>query len=122
MTKISDKIYEIIGTNGFFDECGYPTEEVLKFIENYEITGYRDFRELMTNFIPNCWNVNYGRYKVSRLYRKHQKVEYHTGGWSGNEEVISAILSNHKVLRMLFYCIRKIDVGGHFYFCFHYYY
>src|SRR3546814_10968839 len=61
------------------DEDGYPTDEALQFIENYDVI--EKGVENLVDFIGEIWyHGTWG------FIRDGNKLELHTGGWSGNEE------------------------------------
>lgn len=84
-----------------FDAQGYPTEATLKIIE---VWPYQDFFSLMA-FVYEAWHDN-GKFNIDGDF-----FILTTGGWSGNEEIISALQSNH-----LFWstCWEKSERGGYF--------
>ena len=86
-------------------EDGYPSEQDLEMIEKWPI---RDVFGLM-KFVDSLW-----QYKASFDTWKKGVYHYelHTGGWSGNEDIISALEKNRFVDR---FCVKWIR-GGHWYF------
>ena len=81
-----------------FDKNGYPTDSVLaQLVYIEQPTGALDFA-------LELWNRNFG--STSEELRPHELAILHadkderfirfaTGGWSGNESVISALRENH---------------------------
>lgn len=94
----------------YLDEDGYPTDEVLKAIEEYDlaVTGSKgyDEAEKLTEFVKALWC-----YPDFFRKRKDGLWEASTGGWSGNEALISALKAN-PLYGALYFC--RQDVGGHF--------
>ena len=91
------------------DNDNYPDEKSLKAIEKWdiikdEVQGLLDLVEENT-YTPD-WSFSV---KGKRILR----FEYHTGGWSGNEDVISA-LERNPLFFALFW--KKSTRGGHYYF------
>lgn len=87
------------------DEEGYPTDEALLFIESYDLKN-RGVEDLL-NFIGEIWY-----FEDWGFIRDGNKLELHTGGWSGNEDIIRA-------LRPTFFwtfCWESERRGGHYYF------
>ena len=91
-----------------FDKDGYPTDKILKRVENWDFSK-RSIDEFLT-LIEDLWSYK-DRFvltnkNVLRLYLS-------TGGWSGNESIIGAMMSNH-----LFWmcCWEKSRRGGHYWF------
>lgn len=106
-------ILKLLPNEDPLDAEGYPTEEYLEFIRNFhprEIP-YSVFLAVL----QDGWNFSEWGFVLHRKYRNIQKLVLHTGGWSGNEEIIEAIKSNifltHFTMK---YCMWKI--GGHYYF------
>ena len=102
--------YNSLLPENILDE-GYPTEEFLLWIKNFN-----PFQHDLLSFIQiimDNWNHgNYG-YKLKRKYKKKNSFELHTLGWSGNKSIISA-LENNDYFFLLYW--RKTIVGGHYYF------
>ena len=83
----------------------YPDDEDLKRIREWDIRdpfGLIEFIESIGWCDP-----------VRRRGRRVWYVEFHTWGWSGNEDIISALQSNY-----LFWSLywEKSVRGGHYYF------
>jgi hypothetical protein len=83
------------------DEDGYPTDEDLKIVQNWEPT---DFHGLAI-FLTKAW-----------IYKDYinlngSVLEISTGGWSGHEELINAIPAMWKYFH--FWSNRR---GGHYVF------
>ena len=67
----------------------YPEEHELKMIEKWE---YTDFPGLM-KYIEELWS--YPQYwKETHIDPNYTKYEISTGGWSGNEDIVGAMMSN----------------------------
>lgn len=95
----------------FFDENGYPTEEYLNYLRNYsyDVLPIETFVDIV---LRNGWyNGDWG-FIFKKKYKNKRKLELHTGGWSGCEEVISVLKSNFYF--WIFWRMSK--VGGHYYF------
>ena len=85
------------------DDDGYPTDETLARIRTWPCG---DFDGLMA-FINSIWWQKYG-WKEARGY-----VHMSTGGWSGNEDIISALRENRVFWAMFWYSNKR---GGHYIF------
>ena len=85
----------------------YPTEEELKTIETWDYT--KGVKTLL-DFIEHIWHWPEFGFKLKG--KKVLKLELHTGGWSGNEEIIQAL---HESMFWALYW-EKTRRGGHFYF------
>ena len=87
------------------DKDGYPTERSLVFIAEYDCSNGID--NLM-QFVEDMWH--FGDWGYSR---KEDSWELHTGGWSGNEDIIGALADN-RVFWMLYW--EQSRRGGHYLF------
>jgi hypothetical protein len=88
----------------------YPTNKELKIIEDWDFT--KQSVKNFLDFIKKIWNwANVGFYQLKG--KRILRLELHTGGWSGNEDIIVAIQNNE-----LFWliCWQKSVRGGHYYF------
>jgi len=96
------------------DDKGYPTEEYLKFIREFtpKTMPVIDF---VVGVLQNGWYSEEWGFKLGRKYKGIRKLELHTGGWSGNEEIISAIKSNFYLTHFNMKYVKWYR-GGHFYF------
>jgi hypothetical protein len=84
----------------------YPTNHELKIIREFDLSK-RPVRELL-DYIEPRWE--YGDWG---FIRKKHRLELHTGGWSGNEDIIDALRNNFLFWHMYWYSHRR---GGHFVF------
>jgi len=91
------------------DENDYPDEKSLKEIEEWDILK-QDVRGLL-DLVKE--NTNWSDRQICITGKKIIRFEYHTGGWSGNEDVINALRQN-----LLFWSLfwEKSTRGGHYYF------
>ena len=97
-----------------WDEYGYPTQESLEKLE--QILNGNDIRKaikafysaLKENYYPDCC----GSTEVEVRGEIEKVWEYHTRGWSGNEDIIR-VLENSWVWSLAF---ERYDAGGHYYF------
>ena len=96
----------------YLDEEGYPTEEALDMIASWnhkDIQGWFDFiRSLwaLTEWKTEEVSVGYGDRMVTRY-------TFGTGGWSGNEDLIGAMMRNKVVWLVTWVQSRR---GGHYIF------
>jgi hypothetical protein len=92
------------------DEAGYPTDEFLSEIENFNSKD-NDLFEII-RLIGKAWGDGF---KLVRKFNGVQRLELHTNGWSGNEEIISVMLNNCFLTdgTMVY---TKWERGGHYYF------
>ena len=94
------------------DKDGYPTEEELKTIRewDFEKTSAIDLIEYIRNmWWQSEWGVKWG-FKLKG--KKVITLELHTGGWSGNEDIVNAL--SQSMFWHLYW--EKSCRGGHHYF------
>ena len=97
-----------------FDEGSYPTEEALRTIREWP--PERTYGRLL-DAIGQCWRwpayfrKSPRRRHVNGVSRRRWRVS--TGGWSGHEDVIGALMDNR-----LFWAICWVssERGGHYVF------
>lgn len=91
------------------DGDNYPDEASLKAIKEWNILkkGVRGLLDLIRE------NTNWSDRQICITGKKVIRFEYHTGGWSGNEDVICALQQNF-LFWSLFWV--KSTRGGHYYF------
>jgi len=88
----------------------YPTEEELKTIREWDMVGIAALDMLrFLDYIKDLWWMpDWGFHlKGKRVLR----LELHTGGWSGNEDIIEALQSNFMFWAMYWQQSRR---GGHY--------
>jgi uncharacterized phage protein (TIGR01671 family) len=98
----------------FLDEDGYPTDLALTLIEKAN-PFEKNPHELM-DFIKRLWQyADWGwSTKKKKMYNGKKAVLYSisTGGWSGNESIISALKNNGNFFWTLYW--QSSRVGGHY--------
>ncbi len=85
----------------------YPTEEELSKIQKASVSSPVDVACLLDE-IERLWEMPEWGFR-----RRGRKFELHTGGWSGNESIVSA-LQNNVIFWAMFW--EKSVCGGHLYF------
>jgi hypothetical protein len=92
----------------------YPTDLELETIEKWECKNTQGFIDLV-EFVISIWWCQYGvswtKKKVKAKYgNDYYKFNISTGGWSGNESIISSLQRN------FFYpfCFYSHFTGGHY--------
>ena len=94
-----------------FDADGYPTEETLQYIEKYQ--DVHNPRRLV-EFIGKAWHWP----ELAKWDDKSEvfpaTLELHTGGWSGNEVIVSALERSDSLFWSFYW--QKSERGGHYYF------
>ena len=87
----------------------YPTGTELRYIKNYDLAQKHPFG--LIEFIQEIWwNAGTG---VVIKGKRVKRVELHTWGWSGNEDIVGALSSNF-IFWSLYW--QKSYRGGHYYF------
>ena len=91
------------------DENNYPDEESLKQIKEWDIIskGIQGLLDLIEE------NTNWADRQIYQTGKRVICYEYHTGGWSGNEDVIRALRENLSFFPLFWL---KSTRGGHYYF------
>lgn len=81
-----------------FNIYGYPGDETLQMITEWP----RPFEGLI-DFVIDAWNLEYGVVREGPSIHKgaEQVVKFITGGWSGNESLLSALEENMMAYLML---------------------
>jgi len=95
---------------------GYPLNFELERIKGWDLQT--DGVEGLLNLIEDCWwTPEWGFVKKNgrthSFRRPCVKLELHTAGWSGNEDIIRA-LQEQDMFWLLYWV--KSERGGHFYF------
>lgn len=91
------------------DNYEYPTEAELETIREWDLLK-KPVAGLVEYVRDLWWAPDWG------FHLKGKRVlllQLHTGGWSGNEDIIAALKQNVIFWMM---CWRKSTVGGHFWF------
>ena len=87
------------------DINGYPLQASLNSLEYYYIS--KGTLQGFLDLLKGTWNYSdSGGYKL-----QDNKLYLHTGGWSGNEEVITYLKRNFIFWSM---CWRSQHTGGHY--------
>lgn len=85
----------------------YPRDDELKKITEWQIVAFdRDIRALM-DYVQNLWM--YDDYFI----RRGRTYTLHTGGWSGNEDLVGAMQHNLIFWTLCWVSSRR---GGHYVF------
>ena len=98
----------------------YPTETELKQIKEWDITNSEDLLDI-AQFVMVVWNWGEPYCKLSRRIKDrgfkegeyYRKLTLSTGGWSGNEDLIGALMQNWLWWSM---CFCSHHTGGHYVF------
>jgi len=113
MTKQQTQLQRL--PDELLDSGGYPTKEWLAFLKSYQPDESLPIEYFIENVLADGWWAASWGFTFHRKYKGIRKLELHTGGWSGNEEIIDIIKSNmwltHFSMRYI-----KWTVGGHYYF------
>lgn len=94
----------------------YPDESQLLKIKNWQANNSNECRELM-GFVKSLWWNPFSGWTESEGTDEHDKpvdvYEISTGGWSGNEELIEAMIGNWLFWNLCWVETRR---GGHYIF------
>lgn len=103
------------------DLNGYPTEEELKHFDRWKLSNQNlieGFNPVeIVDYVESIWwapdwglRLKWGRDRIMKT--KVMRLQLHTGGWSGNEDIIS------KLEQTFFWFMYwdKSERGGHYYF------
>ena len=87
----------------------YPSEKELKTIKEWDVLK-KPVADLL-EFIKSIWWTPDWGFKLKG--KEVLRLELHTGGWSGNEDIIRALQDN-----LMFFTLywQKTYRGGHYYF------
>lgn len=88
-------------------EDDYPSDEDLETIEKWPLNGYADYVAL-AEYVVRLWH--YGEPWAKLTGKKVKTLKLSTGGWSGNESILTALEKNF-MFGML--CWQKSERGGH---------
>ena len=91
--------------NEMLDDDGYPTEQALQLAREMSCT---ESAESPYDSLQEIWHWP----DLVKMKIGSQELELHTGGWSGNEEIIAA-LSESMFWQV---CWMRSERGGHYYF------
>jgi hypothetical protein len=83
----------------------YSTEEILKKIKEWDLTQSH-VSELL-DYVQQFWTY------PDRFIREKHSLYLSTGGWSGNEDIVSALQDNYLFWTMYWYRSQR---GGHYWF------
>ena len=99
----------------FLDVDGYPTDELLQYVRNYRPDENLPVLRFVETVLVPCWWPPDCGLKLHRQYKGKRKLELHTGGWSGNEDIVEAIKSNIFLTKFNMKYMAW-TTGGHYYF------
>lgn len=97
-----------------WDENGYPTAESLRCLR--KALKAKDFMQATKAFYAALKENRYPDYcGPERVEVRGEVIDvwgYHTGGWSGNEDIIAVL----KESWLFDWLLERYDRGGHYYF------
>ena len=91
------------------DEFGYPDKASLERIKRWDIL--QDGIDGLLDLIEE--NTKWADRQIERSGKNVIRYVYHTGGWSGNEDVIGVL--HHNLFFWSMFWVKSIR-GGHYYF------
>jgi len=83
----------------------YPSEETLERIKNWDLTTSH-VSELL-DYVEQFWTY------PDRFVRSKHKLYLSTGGWSGNEDIVRALMQNRLFWLLYWHSSQR---GGHYWF------
>ncbi|HUU88767.1 MAG TPA: hypothetical protein VMX17_13580 [Candidatus Glassbacteria bacterium] len=87
------------------DEDGYPEDDEIEKVMNWH---YEDGFNLLMDYVEQLWHwPDWGFIRIDS-----ENFELHTGGWSGNEEIIYALQHNRNFFWI--FCWVESKRGGHY--------
>jgi len=90
----------------------YPTEEELKRIESWSGLFHDQNIDKFLTYLQGLWHWDdYFKRKGKNVIH----LELHTGGWSGNEELIDSLHKAFGGMFWYFYWVKSTR-GGHYWF------
>lgn len=89
------------------DQDGYPTPSELRKVKKWSSDPHFDFMALMEFVRSIWWCSDWGFTRNGRTFRVS------TGGWSGNEQIITALESNWIFWSLCWVSSKR---GGHYVF------
>lgn len=94
----------------------YPTEEELEFIKNFNILKEPPVK--LAKYIQSIWHWGEDYCPITAFKdeydgREMWKFEMHTGGWSGNEDIVLALRENWMFWNTFWTMSKR---GGHYWF------
>jgi len=89
----------------WLDENGYPNDKAIMTIEQWRGNSIG-----LIDFIKGIWHWPEWGFELKG--KRVLRLELHTGGWSGNEDIICAL--THTTFWMMHW--QKSTRGGHHYF------
>lgn len=96
-----------------FDADGYPTEETLAAIKNWNVVNDGPYE--LVEFLHKAWHFAGWGWLMKPIRRGmskgHHKLYISTGGWSGNESLIGALQENGMFMAMFWVSSTR---GGHY--------
>ncbi|NPV12744.1 MAG: hypothetical protein HPY57_13235 [Ignavibacteria bacterium] len=114
-----------IGNYRITDKNGYPTDEFLLYLCDWEPNKDLSFIGLLKLIRDEAWWCPEWGFIIRKVKAADKEdyptidgkyiLELHTGGWSGNELIVDSIMNNVDLshIELKFY---KYITGGHYYF------
>lgn len=86
------------------DSDGYPFEDELAYIESFDVV--KNHWENLMEYVQDVWH-----WGSDYFYKDGEFWYAHTGGWSGNEEIIGSLMQNTMFWIL---CWQESKKGGHY--------
>jgi hypothetical protein len=97
----------------FMDEYGYPSEEALEILSNWDYgdpIGWLQFAKSLWHFSDYVYFT-----KVEYYDGIEDVINFATGGWSGNESIVSAMSCNRMLWGLYWYFSKRGGLYSFFY-------
>lgn len=111
----NNSIIQAFSSIKLLDNDGYPSKECLEFIKTYKPNKSLDLFAFIQDILNNIWYNSKSGIILHRKYKNKQKLELHTFGWKGNENIIKAIISNKQLTDSYMQYVMWKN-SGHYYF------
>lgn len=95
----------------WLDSEGYPTEKLLDFIRDYKPDEEIPLLVFLSVIKSTWWNDEHGFIRTED--EEGEFLTLHTSGWSGNEDIIKAMLANLN-LTLFHMMYVQWSIGGHY--------
>ena len=95
-------------THDMMDRDGYPTEKFHEWIDSIQWEQI-DLMGIAQTII-DCWHFGHWGVTFKRMRNGHRTLHLSTGGWSGNEEIVTAL----RTTMWWSLCWEEHKRGGHY--------
>lgn len=108
------EVESILAKGHLLDEDGYPTDDCLRAIEIWDWENSRGWFEFIkTHWHLASWGWHEEDVKDEYFDKTVHQYNISTAGWSGNEDIIRAMMKNNMLWN---FCWVQSRRGGHYIF------